>query len=97
MNTRLIVTSKSWVGGGTDLTPTFAFAEDTDLFHHHLKAACDATDPSYYARFKAWCDEYFYLPHRGETRGVGGIFMIMSTLAAGTAISNSPKMWAQPF
>jgi coproporphyrinogen III oxidase len=74
MNTRLIVTSKSWVGGGTDLTPTFAFAEDTDLFHHHLKAACDATDPSYYARFKAWCDEYFYLPHRGETRGVGGIF-----------------------
>lgn len=74
MNTRLIVTEKSWIGGGADLTPTFPFPDDTSLFHDHLKTACDQHDPTDYQRFKKWCDEYFYLPHRQEARGVGGIF-----------------------
>jgi len=76
MNTRHIVTSKAWFGGGADLTPMFpeAHAEDAAAFHAALKAACDRADPGYYDRFKAWCDEYFFLPHRGEPRGLGGIF-----------------------
>ncbi|MDE2182389.1 MAG: oxygen-dependent coproporphyrinogen oxidase [Alphaproteobacteria bacterium] len=74
MNTRHIVTSKTWFGGGADLTPTVPIAEDTATFHTALEAACDEFDLSYYPRFKKWCDEYFYLPHRGEARGVGGIF-----------------------
>ena len=74
MNTRYIVTSQGWFGGGADLTPTFPEPDETATFHAALKAACDAHDPGYYARFKAWCDEYFFIPHRGEPRGVGGIF-----------------------
>ena len=74
MNTRMIVTQKSWFGGGADLTPMVPVAADTDDFHAALKAACDAHDPDYYPRFKKWCDDYFYLPHRQEPRGVGGIF-----------------------
>jgi coproporphyrinogen III oxidase len=74
MNTRLIVTRKRWFGGGADLTPVFADAEETAAFHCALQAACDAFDAGCYPRFKAWCDDYFYLPHRGEARGVGGIF-----------------------
>jgi coproporphyrinogen III oxidase len=75
MNTRHIVTTKGWFGGGADLTPTAApNAQDTAEFHGALKAACDRFDAGYYAKFKQWCDDYFYLPHRGETRGVGGIF-----------------------
>jgi coproporphyrinogen III oxidase len=74
MNTRFIVTSKAWFGGGTDLTPMVPNAADTETFHAALKAACDTFDATYYPRFKAWCDEYFYLPHRKEARGVGGIF-----------------------
>jgi coproporphyrinogen III oxidase len=74
MNTRHIVTSIGWFGGGADLTPTFPIDEDTAEFHRALQAACDAHDPGYYPRYKAWCDEYFYLKHRGEARGVGGIF-----------------------
>ena len=76
MNTRHIVTTKGWFGGGADLTPMFpeqAQADKAD-FHAALKAACDKFDPDYYARFSKWCDEYFYLPHRKEPRGVGGIF-----------------------
>jgi coproporphyrinogen III oxidase len=64
----------AWFGGGADLTPYYPFREDVVHFHRTLAAACDAHDPTYYPRFKAWCDEYFFLPHRGETRGVGGIF-----------------------
>jgi coproporphyrinogen III oxidase len=74
MNTRHIATTKAWFGGGADLNPAIEFAEDTAHFHAVLKAVCDRHDPGYHARFKAWCDEYFYNRHRGEPRGVGGIF-----------------------
>ncbi len=63
-----------WFGGGADLTPYYPFFEDAVHFHRTLKAACDRHDPAYYPRFKAVCDEYFFLKHRGETRGIGGIF-----------------------
>ncbi|HWA90427.1 MAG TPA: oxygen-dependent coproporphyrinogen oxidase [Rhizomicrobium sp.] len=74
MNTRHIVTAESWFGGGADLTPMFPNEQDAADFHAALKRACDAHGADYYARFKQWCDEYFYLPHRGEPRGAGGIF-----------------------
>ncbi len=74
MNTRHVVTSKSWFGGGADLNPMVPVAADTEDFHTAFKTACDKHDPEYYPRFKAWCDEYFFIKHRGEARGVGGIF-----------------------
>ncbi len=76
MNTRHIVTRKSWFGGGADLTPMFPERHDADGadFHAAFRAACDRFDPGYYPRFKQWCDDYFFLPHRGEPRGLGGIF-----------------------
>lgn len=74
MNTRMIVTTRQWFGGGADLTPMVPDADDTSAFHARLQAACDGFDPAYYPDYKAWCDEYFYLRHRGEPRGVGGIF-----------------------
>ena len=63
-----------WFGGGADLTPYYPFLEDARHFHRTLQGACDSVDPRYYKVFKPWCDEYFYLRHRQETRGVGGIF-----------------------
>lgn len=63
-----------WFGGGTDLTPSYLFDEDAIHFHKTIKAACDLHDKSYYPRFKEWCDTYFSNKHRGESRGVGGIF-----------------------
>jgi coproporphyrinogen III oxidase len=63
-----------WFGGGIDLTPYYPFEEDVIHFHQTLKSACDQHNPEYYPTFKLWCDEYFYLKHRNETRGVGGIF-----------------------
>ncbi|MFM8293017.1 MAG: oxygen-dependent coproporphyrinogen oxidase [Microcystaceae cyanobacterium] len=63
-----------WFGGGVDLTPYYPFVQDVIHFHQTVKTACDAHHPEYYPAFKRWCDEYFYLKHRQETRGVGGIF-----------------------
>lgn len=63
-----------WFGGGADLTPSYLFEDDAQHFHGTLKAACDRHDPDYYPRFKAWCDEYFLIAHRGERRGIGGVF-----------------------
>ncbi len=74
MNTRHIITGKSWFGGGGDLTPAIPFDEDTSEFHQSFKNACDRFDPTYYDRFKQWCDEYFFIKHRNEARGVGGVF-----------------------
>jgi coproporphyrinogen III oxidase len=73
-NTRHVVTAKSWFGGGADLTPIYPDPAAAEDFHRALAGACDGYDPQCYARFKAWCDEYFYLPHRQEPRGAGGIF-----------------------
>lgn len=73
-NTRRIETTKGWFGGGADLTPIVADAADRDSFHAALQGACDRHDADYYVRFKKWCDEYFFLPHRNEPRGVGGVF-----------------------
>jgi coproporphyrinogen III oxidase len=74
MNTRFIVTSKHWFGGGADLTPMYEDKDDTEAFHAEFKAACDKHDPKFYPEFKAYCDRYFYLAHRKEPRGIGGIF-----------------------
>jgi coproporphyrinogen III oxidase len=74
MNLRYLSTSRAWFGGGADLTPAFPFEEDTVEFHAALRRACDAYREDAYPEFKAWCDRYFYLPHRHEPRGVGGIF-----------------------
>ena len=73
-NTRFLVTDDSWFGGGADMTPTLENQKDTDTFHRKMKESCDSTAKNYYKEFKKNCDEYFYLPHREEARGVGGIF-----------------------
>ena len=75
MNIRMIATEQRWFGGGIDLTPALPIAADSQEFHQKLQACCDQFDPAYYPRFKQHCDEYFYLPHRQEARGVGGIFI----------------------
>ena len=74
MNTRFLTTTKRWFGGGADLNPAIPYADDTEAFHARLRAACAAHDPTFYPRFSKWADEYFWLPHRGVPRGVGGIF-----------------------
>ncbi len=74
MNTRMVMTSKSWFGGGGDLTPMYPDNAETAKWHAGWKECCDRHDPAYYPKFKEWCDEYFFLPHRNEPRGIGGIF-----------------------
>ena len=80
MNVRFFIAEKEgaepvwWFGGGFDLTPYYPFEEDAMHWHRTAKAACDPFGADYYARFKKWCDEYFYLKHRDETRGIGGLF-----------------------
>ncbi|WP_068072215.1 oxygen-dependent coproporphyrinogen oxidase [Novosphingobium lentum] len=74
MNTRFLTTSKAWFGGGGDLNPPIPYTDDTAEFHAAFKGACDAHGADYYDRFKAWADDYFYIPHRKVHRGVGGIF-----------------------
>lgn len=75
MNTRMFWTPHAWwFGGGADLNPCIEYDEDTAHFHAAMQGACEAHDPAYYPRFKAWADEYFFIPHRGRARGVGGIF-----------------------
>jgi coproporphyrinogen III oxidase len=79
MNTRMIVTTESWFGGGADLNPVLTAQRDQSYgdardFHARLKTACDRFNPGWYPKYKKWADEYFFLPHRGEHRGVGGIF-----------------------
>lgn len=74
MNTRFLTTQKRWFGGGADLNPPLPYEQDTADFHARMKAACDPHGADYYDRFKAWADEYFFIPHRNVHRGVGGIF-----------------------
>ena len=74
MNTRFLTTQAAWFGGGADLNPPLPYEEDTEAFHATFRAACAAHNPTYYERFKKWADDYFYIPHRGVHRGVGGIF-----------------------
>ena len=74
MNTRFLTTAKRWFGGGADLNPAIAYADDTEAFHARLRAACAAHDPTFYPRFSKWADDYFFIPHRNLPRGVGGIF-----------------------
>jgi coproporphyrinogen III oxidase len=74
MNTRYLVTQKAWFGGGADLNPPIPYEEDTADFHARLRAACAPYGPDFYDRYKAWADDYFYIPHRAVHRGVGGIF-----------------------
>jgi coproporphyrinogen III oxidase len=74
MNTRFLTTSKAWFGGGADLNPPLPYDEDTAEFHAAFRAACMGHNPTYYDKFSKWAEEYFFIPHRGVARGVGGIF-----------------------
>ncbi|QJQ32528.1 oxygen-dependent coproporphyrinogen oxidase [Sphingomonas lacunae] len=74
MNTRFLVTTKRWFGGGADLNPPIPYAEDTEAFHAQFRAACQPYGPDVYERYAKWADDYFFIPHRGVARGVGGIF-----------------------
>jgi coproporphyrinogen III oxidase len=73
-NTRFIYTAYGWFGGGMDVTPCINDLKEKNLLHNELKKMCDRHNKNYYKKYKKWCDEYFYLPHRKETRGIGGIF-----------------------
>ncbi len=86
MNVRYLKAGNlEWFGGGIDLTPHYIFEEDATFFHNHLKSVCDTHNPAYYTEFKKWADDYFFIKHRNETRGIGGIFF--DRLAAKDSIS----------
>lgn len=74
MNTRFLTTQAAWFGGGADLNPPIPYGEDTEAFHACLRATCMKHNPTYYDKFAKWAEDYFYIPHRGVHRGVGGIF-----------------------
>ncbi|HEY7379131.1 MAG TPA: oxygen-dependent coproporphyrinogen oxidase [Steroidobacteraceae bacterium] len=74
LNLRYLATSIDWIGGGSDLTPAIEYPDDTSAFHQALHGACDSYRPDAYQEYSEWCDRYFFLPHRHERRGVGGIF-----------------------
>ena len=74
MNTRFLTTGKAWFGGGADLNPPIPYDDDTAEFHAAFRAACMGHNPTYYERFSKWADDYFFIPHRGVHRGVGGVF-----------------------
>ena len=74
MNTRFLATTKRWFGGGADLNPPIPYQEDTDAFHARFRAACAPYGPDVYERYAKWAEDYFYIPHRGVHRGVGGVF-----------------------
>ena len=79
-NTRYICTTQSWFGGGMDVTPSTKDTSEKIKFHKTLKTMCDRHNKNYYKKYKKWCDEYFYLPHRNEARGIGGIFFISKNI-----------------
>lgn len=80
-----------WFGGGIDLTPYYIFEEDARFFHNHLKKVCDEYDALYYPEFKKWADDYFFIPHRNETRGIGGIFFDRLSATDGISIEDRFK------
>ena len=100
MNTRMLLTTRGWFGGGGDLTPMRPDApeavEDAAAFHAAFRAACDRHDPGYYARYKAWCDEYFYLPHRASRAAPAASSSTTSTAATPGPTSRSPGTSASP-
>ena len=73
-NTRFIYTTHGWFGGGIDITPCIKDLKEKEILHSELKKMCDRHNKNYYKKYKKWCDKYFYLPHRKETRGIGGVF-----------------------
>jgi len=79
---------KNWFGGGIDLTPHYVVKEDAHFFHTYLKKVCDKNDLSFYPKFKKWADDYFFIPHRNETRGIGGIFFDHLTETENTSKKN---------
>lgn len=84
-----------WLGGGIDLTPHYIVDEDAAWFHQQLKAVCDKHHPAYYPEFKTWADDYFYITHRKETRGIGGIFFDRLNERAGMSFEQNLMFWKE--
>lgn len=84
---------KRWLGGGIDLSPHYILKEDAGFFHRELKKVCDRHHPEYYAEFKEWADNYFYIPHRQETRGIGGIFFDRLNEKSGMSFERNMAFW----
>ncbi|MCD6069196.1 MAG: Coproporphyrinogen oxidase [Bacteroidetes bacterium] len=97
MNIRYFETSDGvkWLGGGIDLTPHYVSREDARFFHEALKKVCDSHDPAYYPKFKTWADDYFYIPHRKETRGIGGIFFDRITSGDPIVFQKQVAFWKE--